>query len=218
MEGKVVLELSAEEAAQIEQMRERIAKEAKQAKDAEDRKAYHALVREAVEVSYTELEELSKQLAEAKRRVYDRFAELLDLKAKLYGVESGQMQHNFRPEDGDKRIIIGNYRRDSWLDTVEEGVAMVREYVHSLAKDEESRTLVSMVMSLLERDKADNLQADKVLKLQDYAERSGDERFIEGVRIIRESYAPVVTKKFLRAEAKNDLGKWINLPLGVNEA
>lgn len=95
---------------------------------------------------------------------------------------------------------------------------MVREYVHSLAKDEESRTLVSMVMSLLERDKADNLQADKVLKLQDYAESSGDERFIEGVRIIRESYAPVVTKKFLRAEAKNDLGKWINLPLGVNEA
>lgn len=215
---KVLLELSEEEAAQIEQMRDRIAKEKLEEQHKQDRQAYHVLVKEAVDDSYAELETLSRQLAEAKTRVYERFRELIDLKVKLYGIDSGQRSHTFRAEEGNTRITIGNYQRDGWLDTVDSGIAMVKEYVQSLAKDEESKKLVEMVMSLLERDQAGNLQADKVLKLQDYAEQSRDDRFIEGVRIIRESYAPVTTKLFIRAEKRNGIGKWINLPLGITEA
>ena len=45
-----------------------------------------------------------------------------------------------------------------------------------------------------------------------------DERFIEGVRIINESYQPVVSRQFIRAEVRQENGEWKNIPLGMTEA
>ena len=75
-----------------------------------------------------------------------------------------------------------------------------------------------MVLKLLARDSKGALKASRVLQLRKMAEESGDDRFMEGVKIIEESYQPAVSKQFVRAEVKNDNGAWVAIPLGMTEA
>lgn len=93
---------------------------------------------------------------------------------------------------------------------------MVRKYIESMAKDDNSRALVNAVLRLLSRDQKGTLKASRVLQLRKMAEDTGDETFIEGVKIIEESYQPSETKQYIRAEYKDDKG-WHVIPLSVTD-
>jgi hypothetical protein len=47
---------------------------------------------------------------------------------------------------------------------------------------------------------------------------SGNERFIEGVKIIEESYQPAISKQYIKAQVKVGDDKWRTVPLGMTEA
>lgn len=57
-----------------------------------------------------------------------------------------------------------------------------------------------------------------MLQLRRMAEDSGNEEFLEGVRIIEESYQPTATKRFVRAQYKDDKSAWQSIPLGMTGA
>lgn len=107
---------------------------------------------------------------------------------------------------------------DGYRDTVEDGIAMVRGYIESLATDDKTQALVSAVLRLLSRDGQGNLKASRVLQLRKMAEESHDEQFLEGVRIIEESYQPSITRRYIRARRRNPkTGAWVNIPLGITD-
>lgn len=106
---------------------------------------------------------------------------------------------------------------DGYRDTVEDGIAMVKGYIESLAKDDATKSLVNAVLRLLSRDGQGNIKASRVLQLRKMAEDSGDDTFLEGVRIIEEAYQPTVTKKYIRAEYKDANGAWRIIPLGMTD-
>ena len=120
--------------------------------------------------------------------------------------------------EGSKRITLGVYVTDDYRDTVEDGIAIVKEYIESLAKDEKTKALVSMVLRLLARDAKGTLKASRIVQLRKVAMETGDERFMEGVRIIEESYQPEVSKQFIRAEIRDNNGMWKPIPLGMTES
>ena len=62
------------------------------------------------------------------------------------------------------------------------------------------------------------LKASRVVQLRKIAEETGSERFMEGVQIIEEAYQPAISKQFVRAEMKNENGKWVCIPLGMTES
>ena len=126
--------------------------------------------------------------------------------------------HTFTNSEGDKRITLGVYVTDGYRDTVEDGIAIVKEYIEGLAKDEKTKALVSMVLRLLARDAKGTLKASRIVQLRKVAMETGDDRFIEGVRIIEEAYQPEVSKQFIRAEIKNENGMWKPIPLGMTES
>ena len=191
--------------------------EAQRAK--EEREAYRSLASTTVDELFPKLEEASTALTGLKREVYDAFARVIETKKEVMGTQANdQRSHSFLSEDGKKRIIVGYYQRDGWDETVEDGIAKVRDYISSLAGDEETRKLVDIILDLLSRDGKGNLKADKVLQLDKYAESIQDVRFSEGVAIIKEAYRPVRTKDFVRAQVKNAMGGWDDLPLGMTEA
>ena len=191
--------------------------EAQRAK--EEREAYRSLASTTVDELFPKLEEASTALTGLKREVYDAFARVIETKKEVMGTQANdQRSHSFLSEDGKKRIIVGYYQRDGWDDTVEDGIAKVKAYISSLAGDEETRKLVDIILDLLSRDGKGNLKADKVLQLDKYAESIQDVRFSEGVAIIKEAYRPVRTKDFVRAQVKNAMGGWDDLPLGMTEA
>ena len=73
-------------------------------------------------------------------------------------------------------------------------------------------------MSLLAKDSKGTLKASKILQLRKMADESGNERFIEGVKIITEAYTPNISKQYVRCEIKNELGQWKSVPLGMTES
>ncbi|MFC2396484.1 MAG: DUF3164 family protein [Porphyromonas pasteri] len=215
----VKVEMTPEEFARYKQaMAEQIRRdEAQRAK--EEREAYRSLAATTVDEFFPRLESTSNTLSKMKRLLYDSFSQVVETKRTVMGVETqGQRSHSFLSTDGTKRIIIGYYQRDGWDETVEDGIAKVRDYISSLAGDEETRKLVDIILDLLSRDGKGNLKADKVLQLDKYAESIQDARFSEGVAIIKEAYRPVRTKDFVRAQTKNAMGGWDDLPLGMTEA
>lgn len=191
--------------------------EAQRAK--EEREAYRSLASTTVDELFPKLEEASTALTGLKREVYDAFARVIETKKEVMGTQAkDQRSHSFLSEEGKKRIIVGYYLRDGWDETVEDGISKVKDYISSLAGDEETRKLVDIILDLLSRDGKGNLKADKVLQLDKYAESIQDARFSEGVAIIKEAYRPVRTKDFVRAQVKNAMGGWDDLPLGMTEA
>ena len=197
-------------------------KEAKQKKEAEakrkaDRDAYTALVDETIDAVMPRLMGMSDEIARRKTEAVEAFCGALEMKAELFGVKDDQKSHTFTNSEGTKRITIGHYTLDNYRDTVDEGVAMVKGYIESLAKDDASRSLVKAILKLLSRDSMGNLKAQRVLQLRQLAEETGDDRFIEGVRIIQESYQPTRSKEYVRAAVRGENGGWKPVALSMTE-
>ena len=81
-----------------------------------------------------------------------------------------------------------------------------------------------MVMSLLQRSANGALKASRVVRLHKLAEESGDQRFIEGVRIIEAAYRPAISRTYIRCEVRQIdeesgvVKDWEQLPLGMTES
>lgn len=212
--------MTAEEKAEFEAFQAAKAKKAAEEKARADREQYRQLVDDEIERSIPVLEEISGRIKESKQRVMDNFKTILEMKGDLFKtkLKEDQRSHTFTNSKGNKRITLGVYVTDGYRDTVEDGVAIVKEYIESLAKDDKTRSLVSMVLRLLARDAKGTLKASRIVQLRKVAMETGDDRFMEGVRIIEESYQPEVSKQFIRAEIKNENGMWKPIPLGMTES
>ena len=212
--------MTAEEKAEFEAFQAAEAKKAAEEKARADREQYRQLVDDEIERSIPVLEEISGRIKESKQRVMDNFKTILEMKGDLFKtkLKEDQRSHTFTNSKGNKRITLGVYVTDGYRDTVEDGIAIVKEYIESLAKDDKTRSLVSMVLRLLARDAKGTLKASRIVQLRKVAMETGDDRFMEGVRIIEESYQPEVSKQFIRAEIKNENGMWKPIPLGMTES
>lgn len=185
---------------------------------AEERKRqrgeYANMVDDEIRTAIPQLREMSEALKTVKDTIFGNFDAVLKMKSEILGLtRDDQRSHTFTTSDSTLRLTLGVNCIDGYRDTVEDGIAMVKKYIESLAKDDNSRALVNAVLRLLSRDGQGNIKASKVLQLRKMADDSGDERFIEGVKIIEESYQPTVTKRYIRAEYKDEKGAWRYIPL-----
>ena len=209
--------MTAEERQEFEAYKLAKEKKAAEAKRKSDREAYTALVDETIAAVMPELTNISEAIAQKKTAAAEAFRGALEMKAELFGVKDDQQSHTFTNSEGTMRITIGHYILDNYRDTVNEGIAMVKTYIESQARDDASRALVKAILRLLSRDEAGNLKASRVLQLQKMAEETGDERFIEGVRIIQESYQPTPSKDYIRAAVRDESGAWVPIPLSMTD-
>lgn len=210
--------MTAEERQEFEAFRAEKQKKEAAERRKQQRTDYATMVDDEVQTTIPVLRELSEQIKMVKSTVFSNFDAILKMKSEVLGLtKDDQRSHTFTTSDSRFRLTLGVNTVDGYRDTVEDGIAMVKGYIQSLAKDETSKALVNAVLRLLSRDGQGNIKASRVLQLRKMAEETGDERFIEGVQIIEESYQPTETKKYIRAEYKNDKGAWVNIPLGMTD-
>lgn len=217
-ETKQTVEMTAQEAAEFAAFKQAQQKKAEEERKKKEREQYALLVDETIATSINQLLRVSDTLKTTKKLVYDNFQAVLQLKADMMKIKDDQRSHTFTNSDSTMRITLGCNVVDGYRDTASDGIAMVKEYITSLAKDDESKQLVDAVLRLLSRDQRGELKAQNILKLRRMADDSHSDEFREGVRIIEEAYQPTQTKTYIRAEMKNDKGAWITLPLGITEA
>ncbi len=212
------VEMTAEERQEFEAFKAEKEKKRREQERKLQRKQYADMVDEEVNTAIPQLRELSEQIKTVKDTVFGNFDTILKMKSEITGIKpDSQNSHTFTTSDGKLRLILGVNTIDGYRDTVEDGIAMVKSYIESLAKDDATKALVNAVLRLLSRDGQGNIKASRVLQLRKMAEDSGDERFLEGVRIIEESYQPAISKTYIRAQYKNGKGAWIYIPLGMTD-
>ena len=164
---KQTVEMTAEDAAQFAAFKAEQEKKARQQKRKENREMYAQIVDEQVALAIPELKSLSEQIKTVKETVFGNFKSVLDIKADVMNMtRDGQHSHTFTTSDGMMRLTLGSNTIDAYRDTVEEGIEMVRAYIESLAKDENSRTLVNAVVRLRARDQKRTLKANRVRRLR----------------------------------------------------
>jgi hypothetical protein len=217
-EEKKQVEMTAAEQLEFEAFKAAKSAAERKQRERDNREAYKAIVNETIDAIFPDLQEVSKDLQAKKLKVYDAFKRALEMKADVYGIKDEQNSNTFTNSAGNRRIILGQYTVDNYDDTVNEGIAKVKEFIGSLAKDKDSNMLVTAILKLLSKDQQGNLKASRVMQLRKMAEESGNEQFMDGVRIIQDAYRPIVSKYYVRAEYKDERQQWKNVPLGMTEA
>lgn len=214
------VEMTAEERREFEAFRaEKKKKEAAELRKLQ-RATYQQMVDDELAQAVPELRRLSQDIRTVKDAVFSNFQTVLQMKEEVVGFkEDGQFSHTFTNSESTLRLTLGVNTVDGWSDMAETGIAMVRKYIESLATDEKTKTLVNTVLRLLSKDKQGNLNASRVLQLAKMAEESKDEQFIEGVKIIQESYMPTETRRYIRAQYRDETtaNGWRNIPLGITD-
>lgn len=191
-------------------------KAAQEEKRQNDKEAYKALKDETVKQTFEALKKTSEMLLIAKEGTFKVFEQIIGLKNDLYNVKSDRQSDSFTTSDGNITIKLGNRVFEGWDDTVNIGVQKVKDYLKTLAKDENSANLVDTVMGLLARDRKGNLKANKVLELERLAQKSGDADFLEGLKIIKDAYRPTPSCQFVEVRYKDENGKEHSLPLSMS--
>lgn len=217
--GNNTVTMSHEEMAEFAKFKEEQEKKRKEAELKREKEVYRELVNGVVESNFRELREVSKTLKEVKAKALSEFDTLIKQKSELFEVKNEQRSHSFTNDDMTMRITIGNYVTDGYRDTVNEGIALVRESIADLATDEKGKVLVNAVLKLLSRDSQGNIKASRVMQLAGIASQISNEKFSKGVKIIQESYAPSISKRYIRCEyRKSTDSEWLIVPLGMTEA
>lgn len=215
MEEQVTM--TPEERAEYEEFRAQKAREREEAARKQQREEYARLVDDEVAAAVAQLQDLSEQMTTIKKTIFDNFDTIIRMKREVMSLckPDGQYTHTFTSSDSRCRITLGNRMVDDYRDTVEDGIAMVKDYITSLAKDEDSAQLVGLIMSLLERNKSGALQPSRVIRLRQLADKRQDPRLLEGVKIIEDSYQPYASSTFVQAEIKGATG-WMTIPLNIS--
>lgn len=181
----------------------------------ENRKAYKDLVNKNLFGITEQLKMLSDEISKTKLFVFQSLKTFLDLKNEVYDVKGDQQSHTFSDEDGNT-IIYGFRTIDNWDDTVNAGIEKVRDFIGSLAKDENSARLVSAINRLLRKDAKGNLKASRVLELTKLAEEFNSPEFTDAVQIIAQAYKPQKSAFFVDASYTDAQGKKVNIPLNIS--
>lgn len=207
--------LSADEKARLFQELEAEKKAEKMRVD-QEREAYKQLVDTTVKSSVIKLQNLSCEMQRVKQEVFEEFKTIIRMKNELFNTKVNRQSDTFTTSDSTMSITLGNRVNEGWDDTVEAGIAKIKGYLSSLAKDDATAALVETIMGLLAKDRKGALKANKVLELERLAVKSQDKEFLDGIAIIKEAYRPVPTCQFIEVNTKDEEGRKSKLPLSLS--
>lgn len=186
---------------------------AEKQKREDDVNAYKDLVSGFCHRTKDKLLALSGLMRQHKDEVFKEVESVIQLKEALYDTKLDRHSNSFTA-DG-ITVTLGRRTNDGWDDTVEVGITKVKEFLATLAKDDNSAKLYKAVMQLLSKDRKGNLKASALLQLERYANEWNDPMFSEGVEIIRNAYTPVETCDFISVSYKDEDGKTHAIPLSL---
>ena len=146
---KQTVEMTPEEKQEYEAFKAAQAEKKAKEQAKRDREAYKELVDETIEEAIMRLQAVSHHIKTDKQNVLNDFRRVIDMKSEVLKLKKdGQRSDTFTNSAGDKRITVGVYVTDGYRDTVEDGIAIVKEYIEGLASDAKTQSLVKMVFRL----------------------------------------------------------------------
>ncbi|WP_282635687.1 hypothetical protein [Sphingobacterium thalpophilum] len=174
---------------------------AKEQEKKQNRIAYKDMVEETVNRFAPELADFGKSQTAMVNKAFEMFRHALDLKKELYGYEDKQASHTFTTERAS--ITIGYNEIISFNGTQSAGVAKIREFISSLAADDENRgVLADLLETFMKPNKKGELNPTRVAELIAKKDKIKDPLFHEGVDIIVAAQFKSRTSTFVKGWVK----------------
>ena len=146
------VQMTPEERAEFEAFKKEKEEKAEKARIKEERETFKEMKDATIRTNFELLKGVSSFLLDAKNTVFGNMGTLIEMKDELYKTKSDRQSDTFSTEDGVISIKLGNRINEGWADTMDAGVQKVKDYLKTLAKDENSANLVETVMTLLAKD------------------------------------------------------------------
>ena len=208
--------LTAEERAQLKaQLEEQEKQEALELQ--KQKEAYMDMKDAFCERNLEKLQQLSDEMQRLKKEIFADSETLITMKDELFNTKTDRQSNSFTHESGKFTITLGNRINEGWDDTCDQGIEKVKEFLHTLAKDDNSAALVETIMRLIAKNNKGVLKASKVLELEKLANKIQSPELLEGLAIIKNSYRPKPTCQFISVALKDDNGNEQQLPLSLSQ-
>lgn len=210
METATIKELSTKELEELLAKR----KKADKQKAEEDKRAY-ILERDNMMVElYDEGLELSLALARYKQKCH---VVMEGQKVKLdgYGGIRSSSKGGFSIVHSNAKMQITR-RRDTdpvWDERAQKAVELLKDFIGDTVKKRDA-DLHDILLGFLERNTKGDLEYAKVMELVKHEEKFDDKRWLEGLRLIKESYTQGFKAFGYEFKTKDAHGKW--QPLSLN--
>jgi hypothetical protein len=210
---KPVSEMSSKELEQLYLSR----KKAEKRKRDKERKAYiedrDANILEAIEAA-EELAELLKYfkegLAELMVKQHEKLASYGDIRSNSKGGFS------ITNADGDMRIVRRRDTEPTWDERAEKGVLLLKDFLGDVVKKRDVKTY-DLLMGFMIRNENGDLEHSRVMELLKHDDFSTDNRWVEGIKLVKEGYSNVMKGygyQLLHRPAEGD--KWQNINLSFS--
>lgn len=125
---------------------------------------------------------------------------IIDARTETYGNKKREQDsHTFTKRDGTASIKIGWNIKPTFDGTEAEGIAKVKEYMSSLAGDDDNeKIMMSFLNTFLKTDVQGNYNPKLVRKLNEKRDEAKNAQFSEGMDIIEKAIVDVRTSMYAR--------------------
>ncbi|MAO42133.1 MULTISPECIES: DUF3164 family protein [Leeuwenhoekiella] len=186
----------------------------KKAKAAErEKKEYERKRDETINFLTSFAQQVHEQLVELKKLCHERMEEQAERLAN-YGKMPGNSKGGFSitNEAGDYRITRHRDTKPSWDERSVKAQELIKEFLTETVKKRDLK-LYEILISFIQRNENGDLEYARVMNLLQHADKYDDPRWVEGLRLIKESYSNHLRGFGYSIKKKDASGKWelINL-------
>jgi hypothetical protein len=134
-----------------------------------------------------------------------------------YGTLRSNSKGGFQITDSDNTIGIARLRdtEPTWDERATKGVELIKDFLLDTVKKRD-KDLFEILMSFLERNQKGDLETSRVMALLQHESKFDDTRWVEGLRLLRESYSNVLKGYGYLFKEKDKEGKWQTLTLNFS--
>ncbi|WAC40555.1 DUF3164 family protein [Pedobacter sp. SL55] len=183
-------------------------KKAKQAQEAANKKRYEKKKDSIVEQMFDEALEASRIIGRLKSKMHV-VMEAQKIELDSYGKIRTNSKGGFSVTHSNGELQIAR-RRDTtpvWDERASKAVELIQAFLADTIKKRDAK-LYNILLGFLVRNKKNDLEYAKVMDLLTYESEFDDPRWIEGLRLIKESYTQDFKAYTYEFKRKNKAGKW----------
>lgn len=162
----------------------------------------------SVDLLFEAAEEAERALIRLKSLTEAKMAEQ-HVKLAEYGEIRKNSQGGFQlmRTTGDRRVTRRLDKDPKWDERASKGISLISEFIHDKLMKKDKKMAV-MILGFLELNAAGELDYAKVASLMKYESDYDDERWLEGLRLVKEGYSLLLKGFAYHFERKIAGGKW----------
>lgn len=182
-----------------------------------EREGYEKFVDESASEIVRNAINLNKQLAEFKANSVEMLNTMRD-KLNEYGAIRANSKGGFlvRTKDGQYKLLYKFSSICDWDERADKGEALLRDFLSDVIKKRD-KDLFELILGLLEKNKQGKLEFSRMQALYSREHLFKDPRWVEAIRLFKESFRVVDSKMRLEFHRRDEATKqWIPISLNLS--